>query len=285
MSDLPSDAEELGLLDPEDIWPEDPPREHSPEWDRCEHAVIPDLVNVFYPTGDAYVWFVGVDDGADVCIEEMEDLPTHGTLSPLLENERDQAGFGDMMEVEWRWDSKSTGMTWLMQHGIAPGQPFLMRFGEPEYTGGGYWEPNEVDVSYESELVRVIPWSTEKAWKAWDDFVRARREHLAWVERRTREVKHERMTRTDLMEVRTVLYWTRQDYSDGPPGGLRFVVVSLYEAPDGFSRGPAHLISGESDRSDRDEAWADLAANAVKYDFPLKTVEEFQALKKSWRNW
>jgi hypothetical protein len=54
-----------------------------------------------------------------------------------------------------------------MREGIAPGQPFLVRFDKPIVSGGSYEYPEDVDVEYPVHLVRVMPKSLVGAGKAW----------------------------------------------------------------------------------------------------------------------
>ena len=72
-----------------------------------------------------------------------------------------------------------TDATWMLQNGIAPWQAFLIRFGEPEYSGGSYWEPSDIDVDFEVELVRVMPWKPESVVRRWGKFFREREAHIA----------------------------------------------------------------------------------------------------------
>ena len=270
------------ILSDDPLFWEEPPREHSPGWDRCEGAVIPDLVNVFFPTGDAYIWFRGCHDGPDMYIEPIPDLPELGSLSGPLRQEiehTDWAGIADH-DIPFRPDHGST-WTWLLQNGIAPHQPFLMRFGEPEWTKCGYEEP-EWDVEYDVELVRVIPWKPESAARRWERANRERNEFFAWRERRTAEVAEARRTRIDCMYTTVDLYFAER-YCDGDmPGGVRHILVSDYRPEDGFGGGWAHLATGESARGNHDEAFAKLVENVAKAGLALD-AQALKALPRRFR--
>lgn len=261
----------------------DPPPEPRQQkvWNDCRGAVIPDLVNVYFTDGDAYVWFAMQDDGGGgLCLEEEEDVDDVGELCPILEMEKDQSSWEDMM-VDMPW-GRDGSIVWAIENGLAPGQPFLMRFGEPEYTGGGYYEP--YDVEYDSELIRVIPWETERAAAAWEEFLKSRKEWFEYRDKRNAEVAEARRTQVDKMYVTTDVYFAPGQHSWDEmemPRGIRYHIGSSYRPEDGWGGGFTCLASGESNEGDH-RAAMDALVKAAAEKLPHLSEETIRNLPRRY---
>lgn len=60
-------------------------------------------------------------------------------------------------------------VSWALKRGIAPGQLFLVACDAPEVTGGSYYEPNDCDVYFHWDVVRVLP--CRSPGRAWESFL------------------------------------------------------------------------------------------------------------------
>lgn len=60
-------------------------------------------------------------------------------------------------------------MKWLLQEGIAPGQPFLLEVIQPTYSYGYY---GDCDVEYDYDIVKVQPWTPEAVARAFERVLR-----------------------------------------------------------------------------------------------------------------
>lgn len=81
------------------------------------------------------------------------------------------SSFLNSYNLGYSWDDTFPEMArWGLENGIAPFQPFLLRFPMPYYskswTDCGY----EYDVDYSWEIMRVLPWPTEKVQKQWERY-------------------------------------------------------------------------------------------------------------------
>lgn len=90
-------------------------------------------------------------------------------------------------EIESR-NSPHPHVDWALKNGVAPGQPFLVEFQKPVYSGGGGMDYNgdypDVDVEYCIRVVRVLPKSQAAASKAWAHTLkRIEHEHIKHARR------------------------------------------------------------------------------------------------------
>jgi len=64
----------------------------------------------------------------------------------------------------------TNALQWMLQNGIAPGQRVWLEV-EVEWTGGGYWDHDDVDCSYASRVMWIEPWTTEQIIAAWEEYL------------------------------------------------------------------------------------------------------------------
>jgi hypothetical protein len=207
-----------------------------------------------------------------------------GEVSPVLAEEVNCSGWIDMIDIPWKPDCRSE-ISWALENGIAPWQPFLIRFGEPEYTGGGYYEPREVDVTYDTELVRVMPWKPESVVKRWERAIRDRDAFIIWKNKRDAEFAKNQRTMTDHMFLRTDVYFARGQRAWDEmemPAGTRCLLYSDWSDRPGC-KGLGVLMIGESESGDHAEAMDNLVKAAAK-ELPHLTEEFIRGLQRGWWN-
>ena len=94
-----------------------------------------------------------------------EDAETVGDIPDWLEYEREAIGWTDLVAGV----SNRSLLEWGLREGIAPGQPFLVRFGKPTYYEINTPDAHEWDVEHDIEIVLVEPISDAKA--CWDEAI------------------------------------------------------------------------------------------------------------------
>ena len=86
-----------------------------------------------------------------------------GPFPSWLEYETEMDGWNSLLDINY----STTEETFLLQEGIAPGQPFKVRFKMPHYSKDYY---GEYDVSYRScKIVEMQRWSQDKVLRAWGE--------------------------------------------------------------------------------------------------------------------
>jgi hypothetical protein len=95
-----------------------------------------------------------------------------GEWSSWVDQVASDVGVFDMVrDALDAWCVDEPEAKWLLQHGIAPGQSFCVRFSNPRdeeyHTDCGH----EYDFKYDWELVEIEPWSTERALAAWETWI------------------------------------------------------------------------------------------------------------------
>lgn len=101
----------------------------------------------------------------------LAQLNLAGDMPSWLEIERDQAGWDGILELDPRDDER---VTWAMENGIAPGQPFLMEIHPPRYFQcGSPFDGEEWDVEYSATLVKVAHLAAPEAADQWEAWIKA----------------------------------------------------------------------------------------------------------------
>ena len=215
---------------------------------------------------DSYLWF-------ELCLDGFELYPEHiehqvlGEPSEALAGEVDCVGWIDMWESDLPLSTEGRYLHWALTHGVAPDQPFLLRFGEPTYYAGGWAgsEPIDPDVDYDVELVHVGPLHVDVGVERWRKTLRKMGEAKRWHAMRKRELHLARVTRVEDMYVESTSYfvpgqsWCEMEM----PRGERLRLVSKYRPSDGYGGGYAHLAYGESHEGDLGKAWVALAEATI----------------------
>lgn len=260
-----------------------PPKKEFIGWYPRSHLMVPDLIDVYYPGGDAFRWFT-LENGSGCWDMELVDAAeeTVGELDSRIESEVEQMGWEDLLDIdnwhqtdEYRGRSWRSGkMHWALEHGLAPGQPFLVRFGKPEYSAPSYYD-GEVDVTYDVEFVRALPLDPLVASERWLLCLEQ------WIEDRDASIAadahwaHRHQTEVEWMRLHCQTYGG--GYGLGSIG-VRYSIVSEITADDGYLHRQT-LLCESSDRGDNTEAKAKLFEKA-KAELGF-TREQFDALKPS----
>lgn len=88
-----------------------------------------------------------------------------------LQNELWAAGWDEILEIPY--DDMERAQ-WALEHGIAPGQAFLMEVRPPHYFRcGNPMDGEDWDVEYRSEFLRAEPWHAESAASQWEEWIKA----------------------------------------------------------------------------------------------------------------
>lgn len=147
------------------IWPEEkrpaetgnPPGEH-----RGWGPFIPVMTDVYFDDV-VYVWARLLPGGSWGDLDlELYDGPSIGEMPEWFSD------YGEWLDgalIRYRCGTPSS-ITWALENGIAPGQPFLLEVGPPRSYRCS-WEYDEWDVDYDVGLVRVLPNSIDRAARSW----------------------------------------------------------------------------------------------------------------------
>jgi hypothetical protein len=269
------------------------PRKPSEGWTAYNDMAwaVPHLVDVFFPHGDVFRWFTLEFAGDGLEVEEAAVDEIGGPMHEHLEFEVENTGWVDMMNLPWQ---SKVLPSWALQEGIAPGQPFLFRFGKPHvFSCGSYYEP-EYDVEYDTEIVRVEPWSDTQAVQAWDKFFEQRDEYLDYMDECKERLARDKLVRVDHMYLTGPNTFTTTGYYDTWPRGVRYNLCSnykvqpnVYDHVRGFhppNTRAGILVSGEDEKGDSKKAMANLIEKAIEM-MPHLTEEQIRALPKRQGMW
>lgn len=94
------------------------------------------------------------DSRSEIARLDVADLeePVYDPWDDVLEN----TGLEEVLQIP---EGRSRWLTWSMQEGIMPEQPFLVCMPRPRHVRVG-WEYIEYDIETEGEVVRVLPPTT-----------------------------------------------------------------------------------------------------------------------------
>jgi hypothetical protein len=189
---------------------EDDYEESEPEvsWDiSCNPAWTPPLRN-FNVGKTAYRWYRVEYYTGDHNVEIQEcGYPLDDRQKPepeWLENEHPHDFFSAAMEAETDYRDKLCQYTWALRHGVSPGQPFLIAFQEPRYSGGGrdyFGEYDDVEVDYQYDIVRRLPRTERAAMLAWEHVLKRIREADQRYERRMEHFRRMRIALTHRWQI------------------------------------------------------------------------------------
>ena len=214
-----------------------------------------------YSTVGCYVWLQLVRDGIDLAIEPYLGADDFGAVPEWFDYEIGQSGWDGVISpefVSWRADDApsdfaGTWNNWALEHGVCPGQPFLVELKPPHYSKCG-WEYEEWDVEYYWDIVRRAPRSAKqsaRAWAQWQTACTANRQAMC---RAAARLKQRRARRVDEMFLQYDSFWTeRYDEMSWPDG----VVIRLCSKLGHWGV----LAEGRSDRK-RTEERADARERA-----------------------
>jgi hypothetical protein len=268
----------LGIFDLEPIQAEPPPEDTTPELEGTViPAWIPPLCNV-YTKESVYVWYRFIEDAIDVEPDSCEQ-DSIGRMPLWMADNEDfdidiilNTSFRDM-----RW------ATWAIEHGLAPGQPFLLRIDSPDYSSD-YWS-GEVDVKWNYAVLRAMPCKPERAARSWERVVRNINAFITARDEYRAKLDTLRRTDTTAYCLKTDSYWpSKYGYDDmTPPSGLRIYLCSKHsQLPQQGVKlttcDAVNLVSGEDDDGKWEVAFERLVVNAEKAGFDPAVV---RAVKES----
>lgn len=218
-------------------------------------------VNV-YAKDVVRVW-LKLDPANDLRLVRCEVDATCGESPEWLDDDVDE-NWDIILEVGWRYSTADVDenewpeahFLWGLEHGIAPGQPFLVELPTPNwYRCGGYEYPNEWDVSYDPRVVRVWEWSQERCLAAWERALKEEVEYRASESDRRRRLRELRRTDISKMYVRYSSACMGQCYSDWYSGPHRVAanLCSNATLDGGYGWGNAVLASGYDPPYDSNE--------------------------------
>lgn len=138
---------------------------------------IPDLCDVYDIVGTSiYVWYKFVP-----CYEDLTLVRCGETLAGRVPNWFDRANrhYDENSDPTNLVDCQSvvcenvsfyeTYLNLALAWGVAPGQPFIIRIKQPEYSYSYY---GEADEDFECEPLRCLKWTSQEVAKAWITYSR-----------------------------------------------------------------------------------------------------------------
>jgi len=240
--------------------PPEPIREFYDGWEKVAFGCVPLLTDV-YVEDDCYVWWTLEHEDHDLQLQDA----CEGSIG--LEPDwviHEDGGYLEILDTAPEHVSvthdgytfSSNWIDWAIQNGIAPGQPFCIRFGKPNYYQcGGYEYPSEWDVEYDWEIMYVEPWEPERVRKAWEEVLLVNQKWRVESALQRREHERRRALAVGAMAIKWQVYCTS---GDGWANGISCELVSYY------IRGQHILASGRSDKGEHDEAFAKLVETCSK---------------------
>lgn len=134
-----------------------------------------------YSNTHASFWVVPEDGGTDVMLSIWSDFPypypdgsTDDFNFHAIDFEVQQCGLEDLLGIE-RYQDEFAVINWLLERGIAPGQPFRLD-AEMIYDKTYCWDYNcyEYDSELLWEIIEILPetiydLSPEESWQKWAD--------------------------------------------------------------------------------------------------------------------
>jgi hypothetical protein len=240
-------------------------------------------VNLFSPD-EVRIWMKSFMDGDDVDFEQMEKgLDLELGQPPEWIRDYEDVGFDHVIkpgpyfpdyDKPWRFTHRAT---FLLQEGLAPGQPFLVSFKPPHwYRCGGYEYPEEWDCDYDWSIVKKANWSWQRSVRAWQTFLKSAPEAQE-LEKKIREREEERHRKAAKYHavLRIPHYGSSMD--DYGPDKERLELVSILKTQRNL-HGSRTLACGESVGIWEDEAaYAALLKATQKEGFPY-TLEQLKKL-------
>jgi hypothetical protein len=191
-----------------------------------------------------YVWLWLEEYDEDLEIEECA-ASSIGDMPEWLDPELGQGGWESIISPTWTtvesglgWCFARTWTTWALREGIAPRQPFQLEVHPPRYCRcGGYEYPDEWDVEWTWDIVRIERWPQERVLKAWDRWTRRVKCYDEYARSRMKTFLEKQTTDIKSMYVHTSWYWPSGTYDEmSPPGGVRVKLCSDHRDVDGIAK-------------------------------------------------
>ena len=241
--------------------------------------------NVFVD-GFCEIWLRLVPGGFDLDLEEYEKATVVGERPDWLDEDIiDALGLDGLLP-----DYSGCGydaprmMTWGLQYGICPYQPFLVRVDKPEwYQSGGYEYPSEWDIEFGTEIIAIERRTPKQAITAWTRVITERSRLIARRDRRERALRAKQISDVDAMFLQYDSYWSRGLYSEMSPADG--AIVKLMSKHDGSQGRFGALVLSErhgdytSYHENRDAAWKKLL-DRIRAELPHLDIYKIEKLER-----
>lgn len=219
------------------------------------------MIHVYGPE-HVELWCVLEEAGATLDLTVC-DAAALGEPREWYTYERDENGHD-----EW-FNRGSEGWTrWAIDNGIAPGQPFRVRLGQPSYSTS---YDGEVDADIpEAEVLEIERFTPREVHLAWEHFFMERWRELDERQRQAAVVHERQRTDFDALFLAWDSYFVGNEYFDemsAPTGALARLCshhASYYIGNHGTGTAWLWLAEGRDDDGNRDRAFMDLLRNAEK---------------------
>ena len=238
----------------------------------------------FFSKAVVRVWLV-LDRQNDLSMEECGEDEI-GERPEWLQYELENMSWSDILDARLYGEHK---LSWKLENGIAPGQPYLVELPHPHYskswTDCGY----EYDVDYSPEILRTRPMKPSviaSGLEREQNYIAKAREWKAEY-----DAKQQFLVRTDVkaMFIEMQVYFGRHQSSYDDmcmPSGIRYDLcsnASINKRERGRWR-TATLAQGEDDDGAHDKAFEKLVEEAVKR-LPGLSPEVVRALPRRSGHW
>jgi hypothetical protein len=230
------------------------------------------------------VW-LKLDRENDLSMEECGDDEI-GTRPEWLQYELENMSWSDMLDARLYGEHK---LSWMLENGIAPDQPFLVELPHPHYskswTDCGY----EYDTEYSPDIIRIRPMKPSRVAEALEREQNYIAKARAWKEERDEQQRFLARTDVKAMLIESAVYFGRNQSSYDDmcmPSGIRYTLcstASIDKRVAGRWR-TASLAQGEDDEGAHEKAFERLVEDAVK-QLPGLSVEMVRAMPKRSSNW
>lgn len=242
---------------------------------------VPPLVDVFIGNS-AYVWYRLMPDGTGDVFIERYDGASIGEPQTWFEEYKDPDNFWYSMTGS-RYDG-TRGLSFGLEAGIAPGQPFLMQFGPPHWYRCSY-EYNEWDCEYDFEVVRIRPQDPLKSARSFEKAFEQVRRFKEAKERYAEKL--DALQRSDIkaMYISQSLYFVERwpDEMSAPTGRRVTLCSSIAQLP---GDRPHHGWGRQFFAEEDPESW-EIALDRLRMRAERElgiTSEQFTNLPKKWRS-
>ena len=236
------------------------------------------FTNVYTPAF-CEVWLRLETGGHDLVVEELPKTEEIGVKPDWIEFELGEVGWDGLLSPEWH--EGTSWMTWALEQGLCPYQPFLVWVGKPHYYRcGGYEYPEEWDVEYDWEVIAHEHRNAKQAVRVWHRFVASRRRLLdaeMIAGQKLRERRHHDVT---AMFIRYDSYWS--DYCDDmtPPDGA---IVRLCSSHGGWGSAilEAWHHGGGGYQDNQAKAWEKLLTQ-IRVELPHLDIYVIEKLQRRY---
>lgn len=246
--------------------------------------LVPPMVDVYLPD-QIYLWVKFRVDCIDLEPESCA-VESMGRLEPIFEYEMDNGGVEGLLYYlaphgDRRW------MKWALEHGIAPGQPFLIWVGKPHHYSTWTDCGTEYDTDIDVGVVRVLPNTPRRAARSWERALKLIAEFETARDAERKRVRDLELRSIDAMFIVADAYWAHGHYDEmTPPGGVSYMIMSDHsKIPTLQKRGwgwGGQIATARDDDGNHEVALQRLivAARAV---VPALDEETIRKMPQRWR--